>query len=211
MRWLTPLWRGPRGGGADLETLVERGFVAVDLETTGLDPRVDTVVAAAAIPIVGGRAGAGYVTLVNPGRAIPASSTAIHGITDAMVAEAPPIAAVLDALDVACADRIVLGHGIDFDLQILARERRRFGRPARQGTVLCTMKLAAAVYPGWADVGLDAVATRLEVAVRGRHTPRGDAEAAADVFMALLPGIRARGIHTVKELVWLQSTATLAR
>jgi DNA polymerase III epsilon subunit-like protein len=207
MGWLTPLWRGPKAGGGDLAALVDSGFVAIDLETTGLDSRVDTMVAAAAIPVVGGQAGEGYETLVNPGRAIPLASTAIHGITDEMVAAAPPISTVLQALDDACGDRVVVGHGLDFDLAILARERRRLGRPARQGLSLCTMKLAAALHRDWVDVSLDTVAARVGVRVRGRHTPRGDAEAAADILLALLPRIRAHGIRTVSELLWLQSTA----
>jgi DNA polymerase-3 subunit epsilon len=207
MRWLAPFWRGPRRRGPDLEVLLEPGFVAIDLETTGLDPRVDAVVAAAAVPVLSGHPGAGYATLVNPGRPIPLSSTAIHGITDEMVADAPPIRDVLDALDRACGTRVIVGHGVQFDLAVLDRERRALRRPPPTGPSLCTMRLAAALYPAWADIGLDAVAARLGVDVRGRHTARGDAEAAARILMALLPPIRARGIRTLNELLWLQSTA----
>jgi DNA polymerase III epsilon subunit family exonuclease len=208
MRWLTPLWRGPKRGSVELDALVASGFIALDLETTGLDPRADTLVAAAAIPVVGGQAGQGYVSLVNPARAIPPSSTAIHGITDAMVAAAPSIATVLDDLDRACADHVVVGHGVEFDLAILARERRVAGRPPRSVSWVCTLRLASALHPGWSDVSLDAVAARLGVTVRGRHTPYGDAVAAADILAALLPVVRARGVRTLSELIWLQSTAT---
>ena len=48
-----------------------------------IDTRRDAIVAVAAIPFVDGEPRDGYVTLVNPGRPIPAPSTAIHGITDA--------------------------------------------------------------------------------------------------------------------------------
>jgi DNA polymerase-3 subunit epsilon len=192
-----------------LDALVARGFVALDLETTGLDPRRDAVVAAAAIPIVAGESRAGYVTLVNPGRPIPTAATAIHGISDAMVAAAPPIADVLDELEAACRDRLIVGHRVDFDLAVLAREARARRRPSLTNASLCTMRLAAALYPGRRDLDLDAVASHLGIAIPDRHTARGDAVAAAQILLALVPELRRRGITTVDELLWLQSTASL--
>ena len=72
-----------------IETLLDPGFVAIDLETTGLDPRRDDVVSIAAVPFVAGRPEPGYVMLVDPGRPIPPASTRIHGIDDVRVAGAP--------------------------------------------------------------------------------------------------------------------------
>jgi DNA polymerase III epsilon subunit-like protein len=184
--------------------------VAVDLETTGLDPGRDAVVAAAAIPVRGGVPQPGYVTLVDPGRPIPASSSAIHGITDAMVTGAPSIGTVLDSLTGVWGEAILVGHGVAFDLAVLAREARARGRPRPANPTLCTMHLVAALFPHWTDVTLDTVASRLGVAVRDRHTARGDAEAAATILMTLLPVLRERGVTTLSELWWLQSSAKLA-
>jgi DNA polymerase III epsilon subunit-like protein len=206
-RWLHPLWRGPRRGGPGLDALLEPGFVALDLETTGLDPRRDAVVAAAAIPVLAGIPQAGYVTLVNPGRPIPTSSSAIHGITDDMVTGAPPIDAVLHSLSGVWGDSILVGHGVAFDLAVLSREARARGRRLPDTPTLCTMRLTSALHPDWTDVTLDTVAARLGVVVRDRHTARGDAEAAAAILMLLLPLLRARGVTTLGEVLWLQSTA----
>jgi DNA polymerase III epsilon subunit family exonuclease len=209
MTWLRPLWRWPRRRGPSLDALVTEGFVAIDLETTGLDSRTDAVVAAAAIEIVAGDPRPGYATLVNPGRPIPPTATAVHGITDAAVAFAPRIEEVLDAFEAACGDRVLVGHRIEFDLAILARERRLRGRPAPRNAAICTMRLAAALYPSWGDVGLDAVAARVAVPIPDRHTARGDALASARILLAMLPEARRRGIRTLDELIWLLSTASL--
>ncbi|MGH7365868.1 MAG: 3'-5' exonuclease, partial [Candidatus Rokuibacteriota bacterium] len=79
------LTREPEVALGDLE------FVAIDTETTGLDPKTDALVAVAAIPFAGGkpRLAAGLDRLVNPRRPIPDAARAIHGIADADVRAAP--------------------------------------------------------------------------------------------------------------------------
>jgi DNA polymerase-3 subunit epsilon len=207
--WLRPLWRGPRWRTPPLDTLVIPGFIAIDLETTGLDPRTDLVVAVAAIPVVAGEPQPGVVTLVNPGRPIPATSTAVHRITDAMVQSAPRIEEALQRIDRMCEPYPIVGHGVAFDMAILARERRIRGQRTPASPVLCTMRLAAALHPRWTDVSLDAVAARLGIAIRARHTAEGDALAAAAVLIALLPAARERGARTLADLQWLERTAAI--
>jgi DNA polymerase III epsilon subunit-like protein len=207
MRWLSSHWQRPRGG-PDLSAVAGR-FVAVDLETTGLDPRTDAIVALAAIPFVDGRAQSGLVTLVQPGRPIPPASTAIHGITDEMVATAPAVPPALRALEDACGTDVIVGHGLAFDLAVIGRERRTHRLGPVANPALDTMRLAAALHPGWTDVGLDAVAARVGVTITGRHTPVGDAIAAGRILLALLPDLARYGLRTVPELAWFQASARL--
>jgi DNA polymerase-3 subunit epsilon len=209
---MTPVWRGPgrRPEGVrawGLERLAREGFVALDLETTGLDPRRDVTVALAAVPFVDGAPGEGYVTLVDPGRPIPPASTVIHGITDAMVRGAPAVAETLAALDAVVAHQVLVGHRLGFDLAVLGRARRAARRPALDNPAIDTMALAAALCPEWRSFGLDEVAARLGIRIEGRHTARGDAVAAGQLLLALLPAVTARGCRTVADLLWLQGTA----
>jgi DNA polymerase III epsilon subunit-like protein len=194
-----------------LETLRAVGFVAIDLETTGLDPRRDAVVALAAIPFVDGEPRDGYVTLVNPRRPIPPASTQIHGITDDDVRDAPPIDAVLPVLEAVLGGQLLVGHAVEFDLAILARDARESGRgasrPLSRPAFLDTQALAASLLPRGADVGLDAVAAHVGVVVHGRHTAQGDAIAAGRVLLALLPRLATRGAHTLRDAQWIQSHA----
>jgi DNA polymerase-3 subunit epsilon len=184
-------------------------FVAIDLETTGLDARQDAAVAVAVVPFRGGEPIGGYETLVNPGRTIPAASTRIHGITDEMVAAAPSLGEVLDEIEAACGQHVIVGHGVAFDLAILERARRTLRRPPLPNTALCTMRLAAALHPGWRDVTLEALAARLGVPVVGRHTARGDALLAGAIVLGLLPELARRGHRTLTDALWLQRSVLL--
>jgi DNA polymerase III epsilon subunit-like protein len=186
---------------------VRRRFVALDLETTGLNPRRDAVVSLAMIPFVDGVPRAGYVTLVDPGRPIPPESTAVHGLTDGMVRGAPPIDRVLREVEAVLAADVVVGYNVGFDLAILGRERRahRLHRSGNPG--LDTRLLAAGLHPEWRDVTLEHIAARLGVAVVARHTAEGDALTAGHILLGLLPELEAHGLRTVSELLWLQRRA----
>lgn len=189
-----------------IETLVDGGFVAIDLETTGLDPRRDDVVAVAAIPFVEGRPRPGYVSLVDPGRPIPAASTRIHGIDDRGVAGAPALDEVLPRLDAACAGRVLVGHDVAFDVAVLARARRLRGLPEPEIIALDTHRLAVALHPSWRrHAELETVARHLGIPVVGRHTAEGDARLAGQILLALLPRFRQRGVGTVGALAWAQT------
>lgn len=211
VRWLAPTWRRVPGADLTLHALVGRGFVAIDLETTGLDPQRDVMVALAAVPFVGGARSVGLVTLVDPGRPIPALATAIHGITDAMVVGAPAPGPVLNALTARCDGRVVVGHAVDFDVAVLTRALRAHRRPPLAAVILDTRRLAAALFPAWADFSLEAVAARLDVHIVGRHTAEGDAVAAGEVLLALVAECRRRGLTTLAEVLWLQDQPTVGQ
>jgi DNA polymerase-3 subunit epsilon len=189
-----------------LDTLLDPGFVAIDVETTGLDPRRDAVVSLAAIPFVGGRPGAGLVSFVDPGRPVPAASTRIHGIEDRHVTGAPQLHEVVARVDELVGERIVVGHDVTFDLQFLARAKSRRRALGRSVVALDTRRLGVALHPGWkAASELETIAGRFDIPVVGRHTADGDARIAGLVFLALLPELRARGARTVGDLAWAQT------
>ncbi len=207
MRWLSPLWRRPRHTSDEpLEALFERGFVAIDLETTGLDARRDRIVSLAAVPFAGGEPAPAMMMLVDPGQPIPPSSTRIHGIDDAMVAGAPDEVTAVLRLDEVCAAQVVVGHGLAFDLTVLARARPRRSAVAAPRATLCTQRLAASLHPMWTDLTLDAVCAAFAVRIEGRHTAEGDAVAAGRLLVRLVPRLRERGIRTLAEVLWLQES-----
>ena len=186
--------------------LRELTYAVFDTETTGLSPQNgDRVVSIAAVRVRGGvvKAGEYFDALVNPERPIPSASARFHGITDAMVAEAPPMAVVLPAFLRFAEGCVLVGHQVWFDLLFLR------AAPIRQ-PVLDTVALTEMVYGRLDDFDLDPVAGRLGVAVRGRHSALGDALATAEILVRLLGLLDRRGIRTLGDALDLTRRARAA-
>lgn len=180
-------------------------FVVLDTETTGLRPDRDRVVSLAGVRVRGGVVSAvdRFDRLVHPGCPIPAASTRVHGITDGMVADAPPLDVVLAAFLSFIGEAALVGHDVWFDLAFLARETARRGQRPIESThvALDTRALALALHGPGPSHDLDAVAARLGVSGRGRHSALGDALITAGVFVRLAALARARGIATLRQML----------
>ena len=174
-------------------------FVALDTETTGLNPTVARLVEVAAVRVAGGmidREGA-LVTRINPGAPIPPASTTVHHITDEMVVGAPFAGQVLPRLRTFVSTSVVVGHAVGFDLAVLAQEAHRAGLDWEKPRSLCVRSLAMIAAPNLASHSLDGLAQWLGIHIENRHSALGDAEAAARIFLGLIPELEKRGIVTL--------------
>lgn len=118
----------------------------IDVETTGANPVIDRVTEIAILRVENGELVERWSSLVNPGIPIPANIQAFTGITDAMVADAPPYAAVADQVRALLADCVFAAHNARFDYGFLKNEFQRIGQEF-DAPVLCTVKLSRALFP----------------------------------------------------------------
>lgn len=178
--------------------LVNLPGVVMDGETTGLDVTQDRLVSLALLRLHGGRAFPQFALdrLVNPQTSIPRRATAVHGISNHVVAEAPPVAALLPEVRDFIAGKAVIGHNIGFDLALLAAEAARAGLPWTRPPALDTGHLAVALMPSLTDVNLESLAQRYGIEIEGRHTALGDCLLTAAVWRRLLRELEAEGITT---------------
>ncbi|MDP2333369.1 MAG: 3'-5' exonuclease [Reyranella sp.] len=177
-------WSGPA------HTPLERlPLVAIDCETTGLDPRRDRIVSFAAIRIDEGLRVAeepALDLLIDPGIAIPARATAIHGIDRAQLAGAPSFSEAFGRIAECLEGAVAVGHFVGFDLAIIGREAARARRPWHDPPSFDTANLAAAVGHPAQHIDLAELLGHLGIEPRGRrHSAAGDARMAADLFVAL--------------------------
>ena len=179
--------------------------VVFDTETTGLLPgQGDEIVQIAAVRIVNGRRVEGEVfdTLVNPRRRIPLSSTEVHGITEAMVAEAPLIEEVAARFHKFAEGAVLIAHNAPFDMEFLRRVEGTIGL-SFDNPVLDTVLLSAVVYGQHEVHSLDALTHRLGITIpqEARHTAIGDTVATADSFLKLVPMLQGKGLATFGDVL----------
>ncbi len=130
------------------------------METTGApNPVVDRVTEIAILRVEGGQLVERWSSLVKPGMPIPPSIQGFTGITDAMVAAAPPFAELADGVRALLADCVFVAHNARFDYGFIKNEFRRIGQDF-DAPVLCTVKLSRALYPQFHRHGLDALIER---------------------------------------------------
>src|SRR5690606_2191696 len=136
--------------------------------------------------------------LLDPGRAVDARSARIHGLTDAMLRGQPSIASTLPRFHAFCADTVLVGHNVAFDLRFLELKQQATGIRFEQ-PVLDTLLLAAVLNEHGGDDRLEGLAHRFGIEVLARHTALGDATLTAAIFLKMLPLLAARGIRTLRE------------
>jgi DNA polymerase-3 subunit epsilon/ATP-dependent DNA helicase DinG len=156
-------------------------LVALDIETTGLDPKKDAILEIGAVRFYGRRVEDEWTTLINPGRAIPPFITQLTGITNEMIAHAPPVIDVLGDLDEFVGDATIVGHNINFDLGFL-RKHRLF----RLNEALDTYEMASVLVPTASRYNLGALAQRLAVALPATHRALDDARVTHGIFLRLI-------------------------
>ena len=185
-------------------------FTVVDVETTGWVPDEAGITEIGAVRVRGGRVVAEFSSLVNPGTPVPPAITELTGISDQMLASAPPVAAVLPGLLAFAEGSVLAAHNAPFDLRFLTAACAGMGREWPGFEVLDTVRLARHLMASPQEVPdrkLATLALFFGPPVRPSPRARDDARATADVLRRLLARLAEReGITTLEELdAWLDT------
>jgi DNA polymerase-3 subunit epsilon len=182
-------------------TLFATTFVVVDLETTGGAPDGRGITEIGAVKVRGGEPLGEFATLVNPGERIPAFITVLTGITESMVAPAPPIESVLPSFLEFAAGAVWVAHNAPFDTGFLRAACVEFGYPWPKPLVLDTAALArrALVADEVPDHRLATLARYFKSAHRPCHRALDDARATVDVLHALIGRLGSFKVFTIGE------------
>ena len=174
--------------------LFEQALAIVDLETTGGHITRDRITEVGLILVDGERVER-IDFLVNPGQTIPAFIEQMTGISNAMVADAPPFADIAAELLEKLQGRLFIAHNVRFDYGFLKNEFKRVGLSFRSD-VLCTVKLSRRLYPQHYKHNLDSIIARHGIVLAERHRALADAEA---VYQFLQQTLQTLGQQTVED------------
>lgn len=116
-------------------------YVAIDVETTGLDAYEDEVIEVAVVTLTADEIVDEWSSLVNPNREIPPFITRLTGITDAMVEDAPSLRSLRSKVRRLIGDHVVVGHNVSFDMGFLERAFIGVGQQRIDSLTLATILL----------------------------------------------------------------------
>ena len=161
-------------------------YVALDLETTGLNAGTDRIIEVGAVRFDRHGLAERFSSFVDPERPLPHEIQALTGIAPADVDGAPREEAVLAELASFIGERPVVGHNVRFDLGFLAAAGLHPPGPGYD-----TYELATMLLPGATRLDLRSMAAELDVSMDGWHRALLDAEVTAEAFRALLDRLHA--------------------
>ena len=188
-------------------------YWSLDLETGGLDPRHDPIIAVGMVPVVGGviKYGQAYATLIrpDPGRPIRPESVRAHQLLAGDLRRSPQLADVLREVDRRLADGVLLVHNQGIDVPFLKGGHARTGlswpRPRVVDTVDLIVKAASRrrfLRPGAAEVmpSLNLAEARRTHGLPDyqAHDALIDAVATAELFLVLRQEIGARTLRDLR-------------
>src|SRR5712691_10560483 len=156
---------------------MDRTLVALDLETTGLTPRLDRIIEVGAVRFRGDQVLASFQSLVRPEVGIPRAVQELTGIRDADVVAAPHPEQVLAQLIDFVGDSAVVAHSGNFDLSFLVD-----GESEGSYELFDTLDLARIMMPMAPSHSLPHLSRQLGLAHPHPHRALSDADAARQLF-----------------------------
>jgi DNA polymerase-3 subunit epsilon len=165
-------------------------IVAIDLETTGGSPVTSRIVEIAAVRYETGREAACLVELVDPLVPIPPDATAIHGITDGMVAGRRRLDELLPDVWKFIDGAVLLAHHAPFDAGFLAYELSKGSAVPPGNPILDSCKLPRRVFHGLPSYSLSSLSLQFGIGRAQEHRAGDDARACHAVFQRCLDRLR---------------------
>ena len=161
-------------------------IAVIDFETTGSSPGQGARATEVAIVLVeGGQVVGQFQSLMNAGVHIPPFITQLTGITNAMVADAPPAAEVMAQASRFVGDTPLVAHNAPFDRGFWQAELAHAGCDAPH-PFACTVRLARRLYPEAPNHQLGTLARFHQLPSAGRaHRALADAQVTAALLLRI--------------------------
>lgn len=177
--------------------------IVFDTETTGFTFGEDRMVEIGCVELINRcETGRTFHAYFHPERTMPPGAFAIHGLSDAFLADKPLFPAVAEELIAFIGDAPLIAHNASFDFGFLNGELGRCGRDLIcTSRMVDTLAIAKQRHPG-AKLTLDALCSRygIDRSHRVLHGALLDAQLLAQVYVELMGG-RQIGLSLVSDLV----------
>ncbi len=156
-------------------------YAIVDIETTGGHASANGITEISVYIHDGKRVLRHFETLINPQQDIPRYITALTGITNEMVEEAPLFDEIADTLFELLENSVFVAHNVNFDYSFIKHQLKGCGYELT-AKKLCTVRLGRRVFPGLPSYSLGNLCRALKINIENRHRADGDAKATVKLF-----------------------------
>ncbi|PKN58099.1 MAG: 3'-5' exonuclease [Deltaproteobacteria bacterium HGW-Deltaproteobacteria-14] len=160
-------------------------LAVVDVETTGLDPKVDRVIEIAVIHMQDGAVTDSFASLVNPDQEIPDEVVRITGIQPEQVTTAPRFATIAAEVRARLEGRVLVAYNLPFDRAFIVAELDRAGLDLPEVVPIDPLVFIRELHKNQGSKRLSAAAERLGINLENAHRAKDDAEVAGHVLYAL--------------------------
>lgn len=160
-------------------------YAIVDIETTGGSVSNSRITEIAIICYNGEGVTQRWSSLVNPEMDIPLHITALTGISNEMVAQAPTFETLAPQIFEWLHDKVFVAHNVNFDYSFIRAQLANCGF-AWDVPKLCTVRLSRKLLPGFSSYSLGKLCANIGINITDRHRALGDAEATVQLFSILL-------------------------
>lgn len=170
--------------GDEKRTDASNSYVAIDLETTGLDPKRERIIEIGAVRVEDGEVTGQFSSFVNPRMELAPRIVELTGIEDSMLSGAPEIGEIIGEVLAFCGGLPLLGHHVIFDYSFLKRGAVNAGLSfERLG--FDTLKLSRRFMPEEEKKNLASACAYFGVEQEPAHRALGDAVSAHRLYQTI--------------------------
>lgn len=180
-------------------------FAVVDIETTGTDPKVDSIIQFGCVLVENEKIVSRFAADIHPDQPIPRQIQSLTGITNARVQKAPYFEDVAYTIYNLLQDTVFVAHNIYFDYHFLNEALMRCGMPELKIPGIDTVELSQIFLPTEPSFRLKDLADSLGLVHENPHQADSDAEVTAMLLLKIREKIRSLPIVTVEKIQKLSS------
>jgi len=181
---------------------MNRVYVALDLEFTGLDPQRDEIIEIGLVRFNGDDGQETFSSLIRARRPVPFKIQQLIGVSQDKISQAPTLQSLTGKILSFVKSYPIVGHTVEMDMQFMNRQELLL-----QNLAIDTFELASILVPEVQRYSLASLASFLGISVSQSHRALPDALATKDLFLALVARAYEWDLDTLDEIVQLSANA----
>jgi ATP-dependent DNA helicase DinG len=175
-----------RESSVDVNSFWEgKNFVALDIETTGLDPRKAEIIELGGVKYIDGKETETFSRIVKPSAELPVFIKQLTGIKEGDVASGIPVKQALTELQDFIGDYPLLCHNAGFDVGFIQHHLAILGLPALINPAYDTVEISRIYLPFIRNHKLETIAAAFDLPAGRYHRALNDAQVTGSIFLAM--------------------------